>query len=110
MNRCSIGLMVGILLLMTACGAAQQAPAPAEQPPAAQVPSETTGAEPAGATAARGSAPTPPQESPPAKRLPEVVVTASRMAEPGFDAPYSLHIITEDKIRDESYRTPTDAL
>jgi hemoglobin/transferrin/lactoferrin receptor protein len=51
-----------------------------------------------------------PAAAPPAKRLPEVVVTASRMAEPGFDAPYSLDIITEDKIRDESYRTPTDVL
>jgi len=104
-----LALCLAGILLSTAAGS-YAAEAPAAAPPAALGPSETTGAEPAGATADQPSAPTPPQESPPAKRLPEVVVTASRMAESGFDAPYSLEIVTEEKIRDESYRTPTDAL
>ncbi len=52
----------------------------------------------------------PPAKEPPAKRVQEVVVTASRMEEPQFDAPYSTAVVTEEKIRDESYRTATDAL
>jgi hemoglobin/transferrin/lactoferrin receptor protein len=51
-----------------------------------------------------------PQETPEKKRLDEVVVTASRTAEQGFDSPYSLNIVDADEIRDNSYRTPTEAL
>jgi hemoglobin/transferrin/lactoferrin receptor protein len=51
-----------------------------------------------------------PQEAPEKKRLDEVVVTASRTAESGFDSPYSISIVDEKKILEESYRTPTEAL
>lgn len=37
-------------------------------------------------------------------------MTASRVEEAGFDAPYSLNIISDDALRDKSVRTPTEAL
>jgi len=99
----ALATLTGVLLCVAAALAAAESASP-ESSPATRV--ESARAAAAEVPPVEGA----PQEVPPAKRLPEVVVTASRMAEPGFDAPYSLHIITEDKIRDESYRTPTDAL
>jgi len=64
---------------------------------------ETEKAEAAQPTAA-------PAEAGEPERLREIVVTASRMAEAGFDSPYSLGVVTEHEIRDQAFRTATDAL
>jgi hemoglobin/transferrin/lactoferrin receptor protein len=87
------GLGGATLMGLTAFVLVAGVPARAEEP-AALPSSETSSAE---------------EKSPPA-RLEEVVVTASRVEEPEFDSPYSLAVVTEEKIRDQSFRTATDAL
>ena len=100
--------LAGLLASVAALSQAAEAPRnPAPQP---ETSSGTTQTAPTAAPEGKASAQAPSEEAPPPKRLPEVVVTASRTAERGFDSPYSVNVDTQDEIRDKSYRTPTDAL
>jgi len=112
MNRVCFGVAVGALCLVAARGFAEQVPPQA----AGNEPTATDGSAAGGAKADASTESPPSQESPssqeppPARRAQEVVVTASRMEEPGFESPYSLDVITEKDIKEHAYRTPTDAL
>jgi hemoglobin/transferrin/lactoferrin receptor protein len=87
-------LLAGILLIALAPGAA----AAAEPQPGADTDNAAT-------ADSSETAPTPA-----ARRLGEVVVTASRTEALGFDEPYTLFIVDDETIADRLYRTPTDAL
>ena len=103
-------LSVSVILLLAAGPVRAEEPA---EPPPAPAPAQAGPSEGGDAASEGGTEPSAPAtDAAPARpeRLKEIVVTASRTAEPGFDAPYSLEIITEDEIRDQSYRTPNDAL
>jgi hemoglobin/transferrin/lactoferrin receptor protein len=105
---CLAGLLASVAALSHA------AEAPRDPLPRPETSSGTPQAEPTAAPADKAptTAPAaePTAEPSAAKRLPEVVVTASRTAEEEFDSPYSLNIVDADEIRDKSYRTPTEAL
>ena len=109
-----------LLSLTTLSSAAEPAPyAPGEPTASAQAsdakdktekPAETPAAREPAAKAAETPAPTAQQEKAPVKRFEEVVVTASRAQEAGFDEPYSVDVVTAGEILDGFCRTPTDAL
>lgn len=107
----AVTLLVGFTLT---AAAAESPTAPesvvAESP--APPPPTATGPEAAQPQESTSSAPKAPAtgDAPPAQRLGEIVVTASRTEEKGFDSPYAITTVTADAIRDHFYRTPTDAL
>ena len=73
-------------------------------PPAARTaPAAETGAPTAKETPAAPAAPL-------TYRLDEVLVTASRLPQPAFNAPYAVEVIPRDEIAERSYRTSPEAL
>jgi hemoglobin/transferrin/lactoferrin receptor protein len=123
------GLAVMLANVPPLSGAAESSPpktAPAEGTGSAGVgatkdasPAEgATNDAPAAGTAGKGAAAAlpapaakpPASESPSDEDVEKIVVTASRIREPGFGTPYAVNVVAADQIRDESYRTSTDAL
>ncbi len=107
MNRIVVWVSMGLVLMGMPGGLLAETPTqPSESDEMASgdaASDEGAPAEPAGS--GEGEFP-----GPLSYRLPDVVITASRLPEPGFDSPHTVYTLDEDLLRERGYRTTPDAL